>query len=99
MTFPLGFTKGARDYLASINSDIARDKPRVIPSKDAHEGIRPTNMSTTPSTIAGKDDAKNLYKLIWARILASQGKSAIIKSQNVILVDAAITNLYLDGSG
>ena len=43
---------------------------KIKGAQEAHEAIRPTNISTTE---AGKDDGEQrLYKLIWQRTIASQ---------------------------
>ena len=56
--------------------------PRVYKAKseaqDAHEAIRPTNVSITPDAVKKylSSDQYKLYKLIWERFLASQMASA-----------------------
>ncbi len=60
-------------------------KPRLYKSKaknaqEAHEAIRPTDLSRTPEQVAkfvGDDEAK-LYELIWKRTMASQMESAVM---------------------
>ncbi|MEZ5757264.1 MAG: type I DNA topoisomerase [Emcibacteraceae bacterium] len=43
-------------------------------AQEAHEAIRPTDLSRLPETVANKldDDQKRLYDLIWKRTIASQ---------------------------
>ena len=55
--------------------------------QDAHEGIRPTDLSITPQMVeekANKDQAK-LYKLIYNRAVASMMKDEIYEHQEVEL--------------
>jgi len=61
------------------------DEPRIYKSKaknaqEAHEAIRPTDMSRRPKDVASVLDAEQLklYTLIWKRTVASQMASAII---------------------
>lgn len=53
--------------------------------QDAHEAIRPTDLSITPKSIKGKVKAEeyNLYSLIYARTLASLMTPAIDETINV----------------
>ena len=57
--------------------------------QDAHEAIRPSNVTLTPDSIKDQltKDQYNLYKLIWQRFVASQMTPAKIKA-----VSAAINN-------
>ncbi len=51
-------------------------KTRNRSAQEAHEAIRPTNISTT--AIAGDGGEKKLYDLIWRRVVASQMSEARI---------------------
>ncbi|WFA09775.1 type I DNA topoisomerase [Tissierella sp. Yu-01] len=54
-------------------------------TQDAHEGIRPTNVTLAPDDIKdflSKDQYK-LYKLIWDRFVGSQMKEALYDTLNV----------------
>ncbi|EHH0538064.1 type I DNA topoisomerase [Campylobacter lari] len=56
-------------------------------AQEAHEAIRPTNLSFTPklaNEFLDKDEAK-LYTLIYNRFIASQMQAAISQSQNVFI--------------
>lgn len=59
------------------------ESPRAFKTKkgaqDAHEAIRPTNVSITPEQIkeCGDSSLYKLYKLIWERFVASQMASAV----------------------
>lgn len=50
-------------------------------AQEAHEAIRPTDLSRTPESLKGDLDAQQLklYTLIWKRTLASQMKEAIVE--------------------
>ena len=61
-------------------------KPRTYKSKskgaqEAHEAIRPTDMSQ--HTISGDRDQERLYDLIWKRTIASQMSDAKLERTNV----------------
>ena len=64
--------------------------PRVYKTKaknaqEAHEAIRPTNISLSPKSLSGKVEADHLrlYELIWKRALASQMENAILDSVGI----------------
>jgi len=70
------------------------DAPRLYKSKaknaqEAHEAIRPTDLSRTPHHLRGKieDDQWKLYDLIWKRTVASQMENAILDQMKVDLSD------------
>ncbi len=63
--------------------DAYTDGPRFYKTKskgaqEAHEAIRPTSLSRTPDSLAGRLDKDQLalYRLIWNRTLASQMTNA-----------------------
>ncbi|QHI68812.1 type I DNA topoisomerase [Tichowtungia aerotolerans] len=74
-------------------------KPNVYKSKggaqEAHEAIRPTDVSQTPTSVSGleKDEAK-LYKLVWERFVASQMVPAKI-ARRTAEVETDSENTYL----
>ncbi len=57
--------------------------------QDAHEAIRPSNVTLTPDSIKDQlsKDQYNLYKLIWQRFVSNQMAAAKVKA-----VNAAINN-------
>lgn len=64
--------------------------PRLYKTKsknaqEAHEAIRPTNISISPKSLYGKIDSDHLklYELIWKRALASQMENAILDSVGI----------------
>ncbi|MFI3115836.1 MAG: type I DNA topoisomerase [Clostridia bacterium] len=73
----------AKDYIVN-NFGKEFYKSRVFKSKkasqDAHEAIRPTNPNLSPDSIKSSltPDQYKLYKLIWARFIATQMSDAIL---------------------
>ena len=67
----------------AYGKEFLHQKPNMYKSKksaqDAHEAIRPTNLSHPPDVIKSylSIDQYKIYLLIWRRFLASQMKSAI----------------------
>ena len=80
--------------------------PRIYKSKaknaqEAHEAIRPTDVSRKPDDVAQylDDDQRRLYNLIWQRTVASQMESAVLDQVAVDLGSAdAKTTLRATGS-
>ncbi|QFR39288.1 type I DNA topoisomerase [Candidatus Gracilibacteria bacterium 28_42_T64] len=56
-------------------------KTKSAGAQEAHEAIRPTDLTRTPESLAGVLDPTQLklYTLIWKRTLASQMKDAIVE--------------------
>ncbi len=91
-----------RDFISSTLGDkYLPEKPRRFKVKkgaqDAHEAIRPTDVTRTPEEVerllkeAGVKDAaalSRLYRLIWRRFVASQMAPAVF-DQTTVDVDAA----------
>lgn len=76
--------ESARAYiLKHFGSEYLPEKPKIYASKksaqEAHEGIRPTNLSRDPEKIKKylTVDQYKLYLLIWRRFIASQMNPAI----------------------
>ncbi len=68
--------------------------PRLYKSKaknaqEAHEAIRPTELTRTPNSLRGKleEDQWRLYDLIWKRTIASQMENAIMDQMKVDISD------------
>ncbi|WP_415156703.1 type I DNA topoisomerase, partial [Maritalea sp.] len=70
----------ARDF----GDDYLPEKARIYQTKaknaqEAHEAIRPTDLSKTPKLLKNADpDQQKLYELIWKRTMASQMRAAEI---------------------
>lgn len=72
-------SSAARAYItAEYGKAYVPEKPNTFRTKnniqDAHEAIRPSDMTLTPEVVKGKltPDQYRLYRLIWERFLASQ---------------------------
>src|SRR6516165_3890888 len=80
----------AREYIAKAFGDpyLPAEAIRYKSKKDAqdaHEAIRPTDVSRTPESLRrylGSDELK-LYKLIWQRFVASQMNPAIFDQTTI----------------
>ncbi|HQU69474.1 MAG TPA: type I DNA topoisomerase [Albidovulum sp.] len=64
------------------------DSPRMYKNKaknaqEAHECIRPTDMSLSPEKLKVADDQRKLYDLIWKRTIASQMAAARLERTTV----------------
>ena len=80
----------ARSFIIStFGKENYPPKPRVFKSKesaqDAHEAIRPADVTLTPEMLKGRlsSEQYKLYKLIWERFVASQMKNAEIDTTSV----------------
>ena len=90
-----------KEYLAT--SVKSRKASKNI--QDAHEGIRPTNVSFTPDSIKEylSNDQYKLYKLIWERFLASRMSAAVYETStttfenNEVVYRGAHSNLLFNG--
>ncbi|MBV9554939.1 MAG: type I DNA topoisomerase, partial [Alphaproteobacteria bacterium] len=92
----------AQEAIAEARNLIAGDfgdrylpqSPRVYRSpaknaQEAHEAIRPTEMTRKPADVARHLDAdhRRLYELIWKRTVASQMESAVLDQVGVDIAD------------
>lgn len=77
----IGVTYGAENLPAKPN--VYRSKKSA---QDAHEAIRPTDVTITPNmlkeTASVKPDLFKIYKLIWERFVASQMAPAVYEVQS-----------------
>ena len=96
----------ARDVIGQrYGSNYVPETPRRYRTKaknaqEAHEAIRPTDLSRTPQSLSAvlKKDQARLYELIWKRALASQMASAEIDRVSVdIASDDGRTGLRATG--
>jgi len=81
---PEGIAQTRDAILANFGNDYLPEKPRIYQSKaknaqEAHEAIRPTDLSVHPDNLKIDPDQLKLYGLIWRRTLASQMKAAEIE--------------------
>ena len=86
----------ARDEIAARYGDQYVPKsPRMFKNKaknaqEAHECIRPTDMSVAPDKLKVADaDQRKLYDLIWKRTIACQMEAARLERTTVEISDAA----------
>ncbi len=93
----------ANEYvLKTYGKDYLPSKPRYFKSKDsaqdAHEAIRPTIVSLTPSMVkdALTTDQYKLYKLIWERFIASLMSACV---QDTVSVDITASKYLFKASG
>ncbi len=87
----------ARDFIGgNFGKTYVPAAPRQYKTKsknaqEAHEAIRPTDVSRTPDSVASflDNDMRRLYELVWKRMVASQMESAIFDQ---LIVDIASTD-------
>ena len=76
---------GARDHIVGTYGEQYHElrtfKTKNAGAQEAHEAIRPTDMSRTE--VSGESDEQRLYQLIFKRTLASQMADAIIERTTV----------------
>lgn len=93
-----------REYISNnFEKGYLPDSPNVYSNKkgaqDAHEAIRPTDVSRTPESIKGDltRDQYRLYELIWKRFVASQMTSEVSETISVA-IDAGEYTFRASGS-
>ena len=82
----------ARDYVSKtyaanyLPGQARFFKTKSKSAQEAHEAIRPTDVSLVPTKVDGETDAadKKLYGLIWRRFLACQMADAIFDATTII---------------
>jgi len=88
---------------ANYGPNYLPDKPNFFKSKkdaqEAHEAIRPTDVSRTPESVKRylEEDMFKLYQMIWQRFVASQMVPAVF-DQTTIDVDASGYTFRATGS-
>ena len=83
--------KSIRGFISSkygsnyLPSKVRSYSKKVKNAQEAHEAIRPTDVTRTPEMLRSylTDDQYKLYKLIWMRVVASQMASAILDQVSV----------------
>ncbi len=79
----------ARDEIKRrFGADYVPGSPRMYKNKaknaqEAHECIRPTDMSLSPDKLRAEGEQKKLYDLIWKRTIASQMEAARLERTTV----------------
>jgi DNA topoisomerase-1 len=95
-----------RDHVkGSYGPDYIPAAPREYTTKvknaqEAHEAIRPTDVSRTPEEVARylNPDQRRLYELVWKRAVASQMQSAELDQVSVEITDGHGIRLRATGS-
>ena len=96
------FLNEAAEYLKTNLGEkyslTRRFKTKAKGAQEAHEAIRPSEVSRTPDSIAGdlNSNQNKLYKLIWQRAIGSQMTEAIIDA-TVVDIDAVATSPLIKG--
>jgi len=96
----------APDAIVEAREYIAKLGPRYLPAaaneykgkkdaQDAHEAIRPTNVSFTPESIRRhlSEEQFRLYRLIWQRFVSSQMTQAVF-DQTTVDIEATADHSY-----
>ncbi len=76
-------------------------KTKAKNAQEAHEAIRPTDVSRKPADVAQylDEDQRKLYELIWKRTMASQMEAAVLDQVAVDIASAdKVTTLRATGS-
>ncbi len=97
----------AREYLTSeLGAEYAMETARVYKTKskgaqEAHEAIRPSDVSRTPESVAPHLEPKQakLYELIWRRFVASQMPNAIFDVSTIVVADIKESGTKFRASG
>ena len=98
--------EGARAVIAKeYGKEYVPEKPRYYKAKsknaqEAHEAVRPTDLSRTPAMVAKYLDSEHLrlYELIWKRTVASQMESAQLERTTIDFSDGEGQTLRATGS-
>jgi len=94
----------ARDYISgTFGTPYMPPQPRLYKTKsknaqEAHEAIRPTDVTRTPQSLSLEHDQARLYELIWKRMVASQMESALY-DQLIVDIAANDNQAILRASG
>ena len=86
--YSIDFIKSATDFITNsyginyVNSNITSIKMDLSnnTSTQAHEGIRPTNISLTPTSIDLNKQEKQIYNMIWKNTIESCMANAVFKT-------------------
>ncbi len=93
-----------RGYIEqSYGKPYLPDAPRAYKSKaknaqEAHEAVRPTDISAKPTALKLNEEQAKLYDLIWKRLMASQMESALF-DQLIVNIAASDNQAVMRTSG
>jgi DNA topoisomerase-1 len=89
-----------RDYLKNQGKSIPKTA-NVYSNKDAaqdaHEAIRPSNVSKTVNMLILDEDQKKIYDLIWRAFVCSQMSDAVYDTVNVVIKSSTGHEAKADG--
>jgi DNA topoisomerase I len=98
--------KQARDIVTEkYGAEFALSEPRKYKGRkgaqDAHEAIRPVDLSVLPEDVKGsvEKDLYRLYELIWKRTIACQMKQALLNRVKVSVLPVAASGAEADFEG
>ncbi len=85
---PEAVTAAREEIKRRFGADYVPATPRFYKNKaknaqEAHECIRPTDMSLSPDKLRAEGEQKKLYDLIWKRTIASQMEAARLERTSV----------------
>ncbi|WP_347311055.1 type I DNA topoisomerase [Defluviimonas sp. SAOS-178_SWC] len=85
---PEAVTAAREEIKSRFGGDYVPASPRLYKNKaknaqEAHECIRPTDMSLSPDKLRAEGEQKKLYDLIWKRTIASQMEAARLERTTV----------------
>ncbi|MDP2683512.1 MAG: type I DNA topoisomerase [bacterium] len=89
-----------RSWLKDNGYDLPSEPNSYVIKKDAqdaHEAIRPTDVTATPKNVFLSDDDQKIYTLIWERFVACQMKSAIYDNMSVTIKTSSAHILKANG--
>jgi DNA topoisomerase-1 len=91
-----------REYIESsygkeyLSTEALQYKSKIKNAQEAHEAIRPTNISNKGETIEDPY-VKSLYELIWKRTVGCQMSNSVYKKKDIILSNG-VCEMLLTGS-
>jgi len=93
---PIALAQAQKVITEKYGAEFALEKPRIYQTKskgaqEAHEAIRPTDLSVIPEKAHFEDKESRLYKLIWARMLASQMAPARFSEEKATILAKTYT--------
>ncbi len=93
----------SNDFMAKAKEWLLGFKPAAVPKKpvqhrnkkgaqEAHEAIRPTNVTSTPKAIQSdlNDEEYKVYSLVWRRAIASLCSPAVLDKTRIIIQSGEI---------
>lgn len=89
-----------RAWLEDNGYDIPKEPNQYHTKKnaqDAHEAIRPTDVSVTSQNIFSSEDEQKVYSLIWERFVACQMNPALYDSVSVVVTTSSGHELKANG--